>query len=252
MKLETRLQCQLLEADHWLGMNGMITNPDKYQAMILGNTNYTFSFKDNDINIPVTDNIDLLGVNIDKNLQFNSHVKNICTKVNNEVNVISRFRKIVPTAVKCKLYKAFIVPYFRYCSAVWHFCGARNRDKLENLNKRALSIVLDEKSLHYQELLNKFNSSDLYSIRCQDMMKTVFKTIQFETMPKYVRGLFQMRNTERNLRGSRKLVIPYVNTTTYVLHSFRYTTANMWNKLMARNRIQHGGRSCVLRRFCRF
>ena len=50
-------------------MNGMITNPDKYQAMILGNMNYTLSFKVNDINIPVKDNIDLLGVNIDKNLQ---------------------------------------------------------------------------------------------------------------------------------------------------------------------------------------
>ena len=57
------------------------------------------------------------------------------------------------------------------------------------------------------------------------MMKTVFKTIQFETKPKHMRGLFQMRNTERNLRGSRKLVIPYVNTTTHGLHSFRYTTA---------------------------
>ena len=133
--------------------------------------------------------------------------------------------------MKCKLYKVFIAPYFRYCSAVWHFCGARNRHKLENLNKMALRIVLDEKALHYQDLLSKFNSSDLYSIRCQDTMKTVFKAIQFETMPKYIRGLFQMRNSECNLRGSRKLVIPYVNTTTDGLHSFRYTSANMWNKL---------------------
>lgn len=53
----------------------MITNPDKYQAMILGNTNYNFSFKVNDTNIPVKDSIDLFGVNIDHNLQFNSHVK---------------------------------------------------------------------------------------------------------------------------------------------------------------------------------
>ena len=100
VKLEMRLQCQLLEADHWFGMNGMITNPGKYQAMILGNTNYNFSFKVNDTNIPVKDNIDLLGVNIDKNLQFNSHVKNICTKVNNQTNVIPHFQKIVPTDVK--------------------------------------------------------------------------------------------------------------------------------------------------------
>ena len=37
-----------------------------------------------------------------------------------------------------------------------------------------------------------------------------------------------MRNIERNLPGSRKLVIPHVNTTTfYGLHSFRHTSANM-------------------------
>ena len=76
VKLEVKLQCLLLEAEKWFGMNGMITNPDKHQAMILGNTNYTFSFTVNDINIPVKDDIDLLGVNIDNNLQFNSHVKN--------------------------------------------------------------------------------------------------------------------------------------------------------------------------------
>ena len=75
MKLEMKLQCQLLEADQCSGMNGMITNPDKCQAMILGNTNYTFSFTVNDTNISVKDGIDLLGVNTDKNLQFNSHVK---------------------------------------------------------------------------------------------------------------------------------------------------------------------------------
>ena len=136
-------------------------------------------------------------------------------KLEADMTELGKEFKIVPTDVKYKLYKAFIALYFRYCSAVWHFCGARNRHKLQNLNKRALRIVLDEKALHYQELLSKFNSSDLYSIRCQDMMKTVFKAIQFETMPKYIRGLFQMRNSERNLRGSRKLVIPFVNTTTY-------------------------------------
>ena len=50
---------------------------------MLGNTNYALKF------LLIIDSIDLLGVNIDKNLQFNGHVKNICTKVNNQVNVIS-------------------------------------------------------------------------------------------------------------------------------------------------------------------
>ena len=62
VKLEMKLQCQLLEADQWFGTNGMITNPGKYQATVLGNTNYTFSFTVNDTNVPVKDNIHLLGV----------------------------------------------------------------------------------------------------------------------------------------------------------------------------------------------
>lgn len=60
--------------------NGMITNPNKYQVIVLGNTNHVFSFHVNSIKIPVKDSSDLLGVNIDKNVQFNSHIKNICTK----------------------------------------------------------------------------------------------------------------------------------------------------------------------------
>ena len=47
----------LTPPSQWFGINGMITNPDKYQAMILGNTNYTFSFTVKDTNIPVKDDI---------------------------------------------------------------------------------------------------------------------------------------------------------------------------------------------------
>ena len=103
----------------------------------LGNTNHAFSFHVNSIKIPVTDSIDLLGVNINKNLQFNSHVKNICTfyRVNNQVNVISGFRKIVLTANKCKIFKAFIVSYFRYCSAVVAFVGLKIETNYSNLTK---------------------------------------------------------------------------------------------------------------------
>ena len=81
-------------ADQWFGMNGMITNPDKYQVMILGNTNYTFSFRVNDTNIPVKDNVDLLGVNTDKNLQFNSYVKTFVQSSTIELMQFPVFEKL--------------------------------------------------------------------------------------------------------------------------------------------------------------
>ena len=117
--------------------------------------------------------------------------------------------------------------FFHILDIAKQFGTAPNRHKLENLNKRALRIALDEKSLHYHKLLSKFNSSNLYSIKSQDMMKTVYKAIQFEMMPKYIHGLIQLTNTDYSLRGVRKLVIPCINTTTYGLHSFRYTSVSM-------------------------
>ena len=34
-----------------------------------------------------------------------------------------------------------------------------------------------------------------------------------------------------NLRGTQKLVLPRVTTTTYGLHSFRYAATRVWNML---------------------
>ena len=76
--------------------------------------------------------------------------------------------------------------------------------RVANLTKTALRIVVDEKSLHDQELLSKFHSSDLYHIRCQDTMKTVFKAIQFETIPKYMRGLFSNEKYLTQLTGNKE------------------------------------------------
>ena len=114
----------------------------KHHAMVLGTTDYKFSF-------PVEDSLDLLGMTIDNQLNFNKHVSLVCKKVNNQLNVMIRFRNLICTATKLKLYNAFILPHLQYCSTVWHFCSARNRDQLESLNKRALRVVFNDKVSSY-------------------------------------------------------------------------------------------------------
>ena len=68
----------------WYSNNGMIVNPEKHQAMILGNCNHKFAF-------PVNKSIELLGVTLDNELKFNCHITTICDKVNNQFSVIKRF-----------------------------------------------------------------------------------------------------------------------------------------------------------------
>ena len=68
--------------------------------MVFGDTEYTFSF-------PVKDSIDIFGMNIDNKLQPDKHISSVCKKVNNQLNVMLRFRILISKAIMAKLYMVF-------------------------------------------------------------------------------------------------------------------------------------------------
>ena len=115
-ELEKRLLRELNTANTWYNNNGMIVNPEKLQAMILGTTNYKFSF-------PVKNSTELFGMTIDTGMNFKEHFATICNKINSQYSVMTRFGKLVSSDTLLRLYKAFILLHFYYCSTVWHFCN---------------------------------------------------------------------------------------------------------------------------------
>ena len=144
----------------------MIVNERKHQALILGKTERNFCF-------PVNNSIDIFGMTTDNRVSFDNHVTVICKKI----NVMLRFRKRINKETLLKLYKAFILPHFYYCSSVWHFCGARNADKVDNLNKRILRFILQDYSSPYDILLSKVNMKSLFIRRLQNFMITLYKSL---------------------------------------------------------------------------
>ena len=143
-------------ANRWYRYNGIIANVGKHQATVLGNTDYEFSF-------PIKD--DLFGMTIDNELNFKQHITILCEKIKNQFNVVRRFRKLISTNTILRLYKAFILPHFYYCSVVWHFCGKRNTDKMEALNKRILRFILKDDNSNSSQLLEKAGTATLYNKR---------------------------------------------------------------------------------------
>ena len=72
-------------------------------------------------------------------------------------------------------------------SLTWHFRGARNRDKLEFLNKRILRFIFNDANSSYDELLKKAKTTSLYSGRNHKMITVVFKSLFFSAYPKYLK-----------------------------------------------------------------
>ena len=147
-------------------------------------------------------------------------------------NVMLRFRKLIRREILFKLYKAYILPHFYYCSSVWHFCGARDADKLEALNKRILidlyleitrlhTTLFSQKSTLLRYVTNAFKISSYCYIR-------VCFSLNF---PAYMNNMFSLRSSSYDLHGNYIFSLSKPKTTTYGLNSFSYFSAKQWNAL---------------------
>ena len=101
LALPTHLINELSFALDWLKHNGLMPSPNKFQLMVLGDRDR--------IEITRCDDIDLPGVNIDSKFNFDKHVTNLCSRVNMQLKVIKRSRKLIAGGqTRLKLYNAFI------------------------------------------------------------------------------------------------------------------------------------------------
>ncbi|KAL9954029.1 hypothetical protein ACROYT_G041517 [Oculina patagonica] len=210
--VELAVNQDLDNAATWFKENGMKANPDKYQAIVLGKNSQEISLKSGDINIPIKDQISLLGVTLDSKLKFDAHVAIVCRKVSSQVNALNRLKTILPLKTKQSLYRSFILPHFYYCSQVWHHCGKRNTRKLEKVNERALRYVFKDKKSSYEQLLKRMSSQTLQNRQIQDMLCTINNCLSNKAPPS-IKNLVSLRGCSYNLRGENMLALPKVNTT---------------------------------------
>ena len=141
----------------------------------------------------------------------------MCKKVNNQLNVMPCFQKLIPRGTLRKLYKAYILPHFYYCSSVWHFCGASDADKLEALNKRNLRFILGDYSSPYCSLLKKVNSTSLANKRVQNFLTLLYESLFFPHFPAYMKKMFSLRSSCYDLRGNNILSLCKPRTTSFGL-----------------------------------
>ena len=126
--------------------------------------------------------------------------------------------------------QSFILAHLNYCPLVWYFTSAKQINKIEKIQERALRYISDDYDSNYQQLLenNKFVSMEIK--RKQTLCTEIFKTFN-DLNPPYMKEFFQKYSFFYNLRSSDDLSIPRVNQTTFGLKSIRYEGAVLWNHL---------------------
>jgi hypothetical protein len=86
--------------------------------------------------------VKLLGVAIDFELKFNSHISNICKKESRQLNVLKRLGKYLNNLGKLTIYHSFILSNFNFCPLSWHFCSEANTNKNRKNSGASTKIYL--------------------------------------------------------------------------------------------------------------
>ena len=73
-----------------------------------------------DCRINFTDAFKLLGIIIDKDLNFSQHISEVCIKTSKMIGVLQRLKNLIPMNAKLRIYKTVVLPHLTYCSLVWH------------------------------------------------------------------------------------------------------------------------------------
>ena len=131
-----------------------------------------------------------LGVLIDKNLNWGSHIEKLAKKIASGIAAIKRVRQFVPPATLHLIYKALIQPHLDYCKVVWGICGIKLADKLQKLQNRASrALTFSSYDADALQLFQNLNWKNLSTLR--DIQKALmgFKSLN-GLAPEYLSSKF--------------------------------------------------------------
>ena len=92
----------------WIQQSAIKANPDKCQLLLSTNQNKS-------ANIQNSLSEELLGIFIGTNLKFDVYVNNICKKISQKLNALTRIASLMNVDKRGSVTKVFISLHFNYC-----------------------------------------------------------------------------------------------------------------------------------------
>ena len=170
-KLMEKLECAVQSAMEWFYYNGIKLNSGKCHLLVCGHKFECMICNIESSQVIETHVVKILGVKIESELTFNTHIEILCRKTSQKLNALSQFY---------------------YSPLVWMFCSRRLNTKINNLHYRALRMIYRDGTASFDELLTKDGSVTIHHRNWQCLaieMFMVFKGVA----PSFMSDVFEMK-----------------------------------------------------------
>ena len=127
-----------------------------------------------------------LGLTLESELKFEEHINKICYIVNKKLNALHHIGSHMSLDKRKILLRGFIESQFSYCPPIWMFYSRTLNKKIDQLH---------EKSLRFDELLDKDDSFSIHHRNIQSLANEIFKFLN-GLYPQIMNEVFQVKSPE--------------------------------------------------------
>ena len=212
--LGRRISYELSLINDWLQINKLSLNVDKTKYMIFHNVQKNVSLYEqltlefNGEKIKRTKTFNFLGILLNEQLTWNSHITHLSSKINPVVGLLHRLKYQLPTNILKMIYNSLILSRLHYANIIW---GGRP-SSLIKLNKKALRAIgkvgCNTHTNPIEKRLNLLSVPDIHKLKLYcfywkiaahevpEYMLKMFENMNLETEPNYPKSV-KYRNTIR-------------------------------------------------------
>ena len=169
-----------------------------------------------------------LGILVDRNLKFDSHMAQVVSKSNQILGLINRSFVYKDIYTVKKLYLALVRPHLEYGNIIWSPKYRKDIDRIERVQRRATRMVEELRQLPYEERLRRMELPSLVYRRYRGDMIEVYKYIN--RMNYSSRDILPVA-LDTCVRGHRLKLLKRHCRTDLRHEFFSYRVVSRWNLL---------------------
>ena len=175
----------------------------------------------------------LLGVLLDENFTFNTHLYKLCNKLSRSLYFIRRAQNILSRDALVSLYYATIHSHLLYCPILLSGSTMNNINRVKILQKKAIRVVTGSKSREHTNPLFKNLGILPYDKIVKQAKLKLMHAVYYKYAPKTFANIWQTnvdRDLDYNLRNMNDFTLPAPKTEFFKRQPL-YTLPLEWNNL---------------------
>ena len=190
----------------WLHANRLSLSTSKifYQLYAPGNVDLTdLSIPVNGVYLKRAPVVKYLGVLVDEDLKFKSHISKVSSVISRNLGIISRARYLLDRKLSVLLYNSLVLPYLSYCLIIWGSNYDSNLTSVITVQKRAIRLIAGVGRLsHTSPLFRELKLLKLPDLLNKQLLLLLHNCL-FGRLPEAISRNFSLHDRSRPTRSVR-------------------------------------------------